>query len=105
MSMEDSTRRRWLLHLGGITALAGLSGADFEALAATPLPPGLYEPSLDHLTHILQPPKTSDAAPDPPRFFQGADFDLLKRLTALILGEQDDTPPVPEIAAWIDLIV
>jgi hypothetical protein len=40
-----------------------------------------------------------------PRYFAPEDSVLILELTALILGEELFTAPVPEIAAWIDLIV
>ena len=54
------TRREWLLSLGSAVVLAGYSGAPGEVAAgqsaapgASSLPPGLFLPSLDHLTHAL----------------------------------------------------
>src|SRR6266536_1881248 len=58
------TRREWLLKLGEAAILLGWSGQELEApsyaaaIAATSaeaaqLPPGLYEPSIDHLSHVL----------------------------------------------------
>jgi hypothetical protein len=57
----DLTRRAWLLRLGELTALAGVAGLapdlagamtlTVQEAAAAGLPPGLYEPSGEHLTH------------------------------------------------------
>src|SRR6266566_5219767 len=52
------TRREWLMSLGSAVVLSGFRGApglvqpDSHA-ARAPLPPGLYQPSLDHLSHAL----------------------------------------------------
>ena len=45
MTHDEVTRRSWILRLGGATALTGFSGT--LVAAEPPLPPGLYEPSLD----------------------------------------------------------
>lgn len=129
------TRRDWLLSLGGAVVLAGYSGGPGEAAsarAAAPgtLPPGLYSPSLDHLTHVL----TSDDAFHPipagaeteyvrpptgpfvPRAFAAEEFPVIRRLVAIILGEDlnkaEETPVAgapaavcDEVAEWIDLVV
>jgi hypothetical protein len=101
---EELSRRVWLLRLGSGALLAGCSGIDLGAANAVQLPPGLYEPSIDHLAHVLKPaPKA--AQPDAPLFFTAAEFRQLQALVARMLGEDPGTPPVPEIAAWIDLIV
>ena len=62
--MDELTRRDWLVRIGKTAAVAGLSGEVSGAGAALSslvqsapradtLPPGLYEPSNDHLTHAL----------------------------------------------------
>ena len=104
MTRDEVTRRSWILRLGGATVLTGFSGT-LVAADKLPLPPGLYEPSLDHLAHSL---KTATAPlPDPPapRYFAPEDFSLIQELVGLMLGEEPTAPPVPEIAVWIDLIV
>lgn len=126
---SDITRREWLLRLGGTAVLMGLRGAPGAGQgAADPggtdqLPPGLYYPSEDHMTHAL----TSDSrflpipegsetdfvrpasGPFEPRFFSPADFKTVKRLVATVLGESAERgemePTVSEIAEWIDLEV
>src|ERR1700689_4757852 len=60
------TRRQWILRLGEAAVLAGFSGSASEELAAgyepqapgaavvpTALPPGLYDPSGEHMAHAL----------------------------------------------------
>jgi hypothetical protein len=106
------TRRQWLLQLGGGVVLAGWSAADLDAAG---LPPGVYEPSREHLGHALagQPVanggETELVQPRPatfqPAFFSPDDFRTIMRLTALILGEAPETPVFREIAEWIDLTV
>jgi hypothetical protein len=104
MTHDESTRRAWMLRLGGATVLTGFSGA-LEAADKPPLPPGLYEPSLDHLAHSLK--SVTAPAPDAPspRYFAPEDFSLFQELVGLMLGEDPATPPAPEIAVWIDIIV
>lgn len=102
MSANELTRRVWILRLGGAAALTGIRGSDLNA-ASSKLPPGLYEPSLQHLAHSLQAPADASLT-GAPRYFAPEDFQLIQELTALILGEEPSTAPVPEIAAWIDLI-
>ncbi|HUI43683.1 MAG TPA: gluconate 2-dehydrogenase subunit 3 family protein [Terriglobia bacterium] len=105
------TRRQWLLRLGEATALLGFSGELGAALAQPstvpsapgnqPLPPGLYEPSTEHLAHAyrsdgtyhyIPPGAETDYVPPPagpyrPRFFTPSDFDVVRRIAGLLLGE------------------
>jgi hypothetical protein len=104
--------RRWLLQLGGGVVLAGWSGADLEAAE---LPPGVYEPSREHLGHALAGHPVSAggetelfqprAATFQAAFFSRDEYQTLLRLTALMLGETPETPVIREIAEWIDLSV
>jgi hypothetical protein len=104
MTHDEFTRRAWILRLGGATVLRGFSGG-LDAADKTPLPPGLYEPSLDHLAHSLKTVTAPMPDPLPPRYFAPEDFSLIQELVGLTLGEEPAAPPVPEIALWIDLIV
>ena len=143
------TRREWLLRLGEAAVLAGFGGIPPEdasgavlpaasvaqpqpassPAAAAALPPGLYDPSADHLTHVLMrdqrfvtPPPGSEteyAAPHPepysPIFFSGVEeFAVVRRLVWLMLNasyeQPAQSPPVSEetvneVAEWIDLAV
>jgi hypothetical protein len=106
------TRRRWFLQLGGGVVLAGWNARDLEAAE---LPPGVYEPSREHLGHALagnpvaSGGETELVQPRPatfqPAFFSRDDFHTIVCLTAVILGEATETPVVREIAEWIDLTV
>jgi hypothetical protein len=137
---SDLTRRQWLLRLGHSVVLTGFSGAAVElgaeapAVAAVPqepapaLPPGLYLPSNDHLTHALMsddpfhpvpPGSETDYArprsgPFMPQFFSADQFTVVRRLVELLLGEGEGPKGAPEakspgiadeVAEWIDLIV
>jgi hypothetical protein len=104
MDPQELSRRVWLLRLGGGALLAGCSGIDLGAADGVQLPPGLYEPSIDHLTHVLK-PAANDGEASAPLFFDAAEYGQLQVLVARMLGEEPATPPVPEITAWIDLMV
>lgn len=104
MEPDELTRRLWLLRLGGGAVLTGFSGLDLEAAPQPPLPPGLYQPSIDHLAHVLKPAAGAEA-PLAPLFFTAAEYQQIGSLVGRILGEDPGTLPVPEISAWIDLLV
>jgi len=125
----DITRREWLLRLGGTAVLMGFQGSPVAgqggpgALETNQLPPGLYHPSLDHMTHVLESdgrffpvPAGSEtdfvrprSGPFEPRFFSAPDFAVVERLVALFLGEPDTASGLAsttaEISEWIDLEV
>jgi hypothetical protein len=121
---EDLTRRAWLLRLGELTVLAGVAGlapdlASAMTLtvqeAAAGLPPGLYEPSAQHLVHVLgardapivpRGAETDFAAPRrspfQPLFFSRHELDVVTRLVGILLGSVD-AGALSEAIAWIDL--
>jgi len=129
------TRREWLLSLGSAAVLAGFRGVPAEATqrahaSRVQLPPGLYQPSLDHLSHALSsdgpfvsvPPGAETeyvrprSGPFVPQAFAPNDYAVLKRLVEIILGEdlksatQTSASGGPasiydEVAEWIDLVV
>jgi Gluconate 2-dehydrogenase subunit 3 len=123
-SDDDLTRRAWLLRLGEVTALAGVAGLVPDLAAAMTLsvqdapaglPPGLYEPSMEHLSHALaaraaplgpRGAETDFAAPrrDPfqPAFFSQHELDVVTRLVGILLGTVD-AGALSEAIAWIDL--
>jgi len=115
----SQTRRSWIVTIGQTAAGVGLGGNLFaEDLPAEALPPGLYGPSGDRLSHALMsadpfhpiPPNCpTDYVRPPggkfePRFFSASEFSVVRRLTELLLGEI--SPALSrEIAEWIDLRV
>jgi hypothetical protein len=101
---DELTRRDWLLQVSSGMALSGLTSQDLSAANDAPLPPGLFEPSADHLAHVLKPMAAGESWPSP-LFFAVKEYQQLAGLVAMILGEDPGTPPVPEITAWIDLLV
>jgi hypothetical protein len=122
---EDPSRRKWLLRLGELVALAGVSGivpefathfANGQQAETASLPPGLYDGSQDHLVHALSsggskwtPPagseteyvQPSSGAYDP-QFFSAEEFPVVTRLIAILLGSIDTTA-VSQAAQWCDL--
>jgi Gluconate 2-dehydrogenase subunit 3 len=128
------SRRDWLLNFGSAVILSGFAGMPGESqqtehAVATTLPPGLYTPSIDHLTHALNheglfssvPPGGDTefvrphSGPFLPQAFSSEEFPVIRRLVQLILGENLKTAPaqaaegaaemLDEVAAWIDLVV
>src|SRR5438105_1840228 len=89
--------RRWVLQLGAGTVLTGFSG--IPAIAATPLPAGLYLPSTDHLAHILKSASTArPLAAYTPQFFSPSEVAIVRRIVALLLG---DIPEANDVIADI----
>ena len=136
------SRRQWLLKLGEAAVLLGFSGtidesesaaasqAELATDAAAALPPGLYLPSSDHLSHALAGDSLFHAVPSgtetdyrrppsgpyQPQFFSAAEFRTVRRMLELMLGETDgssvaasqgdDHENVVAVAAeWLDLSV
>ena len=129
------TRREWLHGLGPAFVLSNFSDALQKALqehqAHKPaLLPGLYEPSFDHLSHVLANesaflpvPPGSDTeyarprmVPFVPQGFTPTEFSVIRRLTEITLGEDlknsqekaehGATASIyDEVAEWIDLVV
>lgn len=122
---DELTRRQWLLVLGRLAALAGFSGVVPELAAALPgaegqqpLPPGLYYPSQDHLSHALGdlgsmhaiPPGSEteyvqpSSMPFPPQFFSEEEFKVVSRFIEILLGNVD-AGALAQAAQWLDLYV
>lgn len=129
------SRRDWLLNFGSAVILAGFAGMPGESQQTehtftTALPPGLYTPSIDHVTHALNqdgpffsiPPGAETqfvrprSGPFLPQAFSSEEFTVIRRLVELILGEDLKTAPAQqdagapeslydEVAEWIDLVV
>jgi len=91
--------RRWVLQLGAGTVLSGFSG---RAEEQPPLPPGVYGPSLNHLAHALHAANAHPLAAYRPRFFAAAEFDLMRRVTAVLLGPVPNDEVITEIVNWMD---
>lgn len=114
---HDLTRRNWVLSITRAGIAIGVTG-EIQAgtNAARVLPPGLYEPSTDHLGHALMsagkfhlvPPGCPTdyirprAGSFEPLFFSADDFAIIQRLTQLLLDKDGEAQ---EVAAWIDLRV
>ena len=120
---NEITRRQWLLRLGEVGMLAGVSGLVPDVLGAViedqervlSLPPGLYDPSADAMVHALGhhglviPPPGSEteyairsSSPFQPHFFSHEEFGVVVRITEIILGKMDTTT-LSEVTRWIDL--
>jgi Gluconate 2-dehydrogenase subunit 3 len=124
---DEFTRRQWLLRLGELVTLAGVSGLlPQTAVSITPqqdqpattstLPPGLYGPSQDHLVHALSsggnnwtpPPGSETEFAQPgsvvyqPSFFSQEEFAVVKRWIEILLGEVDSTASAQAVQ-WLDL--
>src|SRR5215831_19743088 len=129
------SRRDWLLNFGSVVILPGFAGAPGESQQTehtftTALPPGLYTPSIDHVTHALNqdgpffsiPPGAETqfvrprSGPFLPQAFSFEEFTVIRRLVELILGEDLKTATAQqaagapaslydEVAEWIDLVV
>ena len=105
-------RREWFLQLGAGVVLSGCSASDLDAAE---LPPGVYEPSRDHLSHALAGRRLAAgtetelvqvrSGPFQPMFFRPGEYRAMLRLTAQMLGETAEAPVVQEIVEWIDLTV
>lgn len=124
---DEFTRRQWLLRLGELVALAGVSGLLPQAAGsmrplqepsatASKLPPGLYTPSQDHLVHALSsggknwtpPPATETEFAQPasavyqPSFFSQQEFAVVRRWIEILLGEVPSTASAQAVQ-WLDL--
>lgn len=109
---NDVSRRHLLL----VTLAAGFANKSQASTNASELPPGLYEPSTDHLGHALAsttpfrvfPPGcptdyvSPAIGPFKPLFFSESDFAIIRRVVQLLL---DDESAAQVVAAWIDLQV
>jgi hypothetical protein len=101
----------------GLSIAADIRG---EVSESALLPPGVYRPSTDHLSHALMsaerfhpiPPGCPtdyvrpSTGPFEPLFFSASEFPIIRRLTQLLLGETSERSAVgQEVAEWIDLRV
>lgn len=123
---DEITRRRWLLRLGEMVFLAGVSGLVPEALWSQlengedvglgSLPPGLYAPSADHLVHVLQHsgkllplPVGSEvefalpsSLPYHPLFFSADEYRMVSRFVEIVLGKLEPSA-LSQVTLWLDL--
>jgi Gluconate 2-dehydrogenase subunit 3 len=118
--MDEQTRRNWLVTIGTTATALGIARTGLSKPDAF-LPPGVYQPSTDHLSHALMSSgKYHAITPGCPTdyvlpssgsskllLFSADEFQLIRRLTELLLGEEsNDTHSVSlEVAEWIDLRV
>ena len=116
--MEEQTRRSWLITIGQATVGLGVAGwLPCYSADAVDLPPGIYLPSKDHLSHALMnteryhpiPPgcptdyvRPADASAHP-LFFSEPEFRVVIRLVELLLGNVSDEGTPQEVARWVDL--
>ncbi len=124
---DELSRRQWLLRLGEMVVLAGVSGLVPESAAAllgagqggspaaAALPPGLYDASPEHLVHALSsgskkwsPPPGSEmdyvqpnSLPFQPQFFSMDEFRVVNRFVEILLGNVDATA-LAEASQWFD---
>jgi Gluconate 2-dehydrogenase subunit 3 len=124
----ELSRRQWLLRLGEMVALAGVSGLVPESAiallgagqdasrVAAALPPGLYDASPEHLVHALSsggkkwfPPPGSEtdyvqpnSLPFQPQFFSVEEFRVVTRFVEILLGDVDATA-LSQATLWFDL--
>jgi len=128
-SADEITRRQWLLRLGEMVVLAGVSGLvpesgtahfiageQMQAQAAEGLPPGLYAPSADDLVHVLHradqhyvtPPGSETeyalptAEPYQAQFFSEQELRIVTRLVEIVLGKVDPSA-FSQTTQWLDL--
>jgi hypothetical protein len=122
---DEVTRRQWMLILGRLAAIAGFSGIVPELAAALPgveglgnraLPPGLYYPSQDHLSHALGdlggmhtiPPGGQteyvkpSSLPFHPQFFEDEEFKIVTRVIGILLGKVG-SDALLQVMQWLDL--
>ena len=120
----DLTRRQWLLKLSQLVAVAGFSGVVPELAPALPgaegqetraLPPGLYYPSQEHLSHALGDlgsrhsiPSGSEtdylkpsSLPFCPQFFSAEEFPVATRFAEILLGKVD-SEALAQSVQWLD---
>jgi len=133
MADDGLSRREWLLNLGSMIAFAGFHGVPNltpQDLSVAPLPPGLFQPSLDHLNHAMASeglffPAAAGSqteytrprsGPFVPQGLAEEEFRLVKRLVEILLGDIPAKSPEPgiasaglsiyeEVAEWVDLVV
>jgi len=121
--ITEITRRQWLLRLGEMAVLAGVSGLVPETPTLlfgagqerSALPPGLYLPAADELVHALSsghhltaPPAGSETdyvlpgTVAGPLFFSQDEFRTVARVVEIALGKMEANT-LSQTILWIDL--
>lgn len=121
--MFEHTRRSWMVTIGQAAAGLRIAGRmQGDTMEAIPLPAGLYLPSQEHLSHALMSAERFHPIPRgcptdyirprngpfEPLFFSEAEFQVVQRVTKLLLGEPSEAGQdgvEQEVAEWIDLRV
>ncbi len=119
--MVDDTRRAWMVTISQAVVGLGIAGRiEGDTRETATLPPGVYRPSTDHLSHALMsaeqfhpiPPGCPTdyvrptAGPFEPLFFSAAEFPVIRHLTQLLLGDISvNAVASQKVAEWIDLRV
>ncbi len=118
MDNSDVSRRTVIVAIGQAATGFGLSSSLLADTKKTlQLPPGLYQPSRNYLGHALMsvgpfhpiPPGCPTdyirprTEPFTPSFFSPVEFEVVRRLTQLMLGV--DESPAQEVAEWVDFRV
>jgi hypothetical protein len=119
--MTEPTRRDWLITISAVATGAGLAERMKGDSGYTGvLPAGVYEPSSDHLSHALMSAGRYHAIPPDcpteyvrprtgsfePQFFSTPQFEVIRRIVMVILGENSsEFEGLEETAEWIDLVV
>lgn len=132
-SVASVARRELLFSLASTVVLSGIRGLPLpdgeQSAARVQLPPGLYQPSFDHLNHALTnessfvviPPGTETeylrprSGPFVAQAFTADEFQFVRRLVDIIVGEDlrydvEKLSVAPgniydEVAEWVDLVV
>jgi len=121
LDTTDQTRRTWIVTIGQAAVGLGVAGSvQGNTEDAATLPPGVYQPSTDRLSHALMsaeryhpiPPGCPTDyvrptnGPFEPLFFSVSEFPVIRHLIQLLLGDiSDDGGVSQEVAEWIDLRV
>jgi Gluconate 2-dehydrogenase subunit 3 len=118
--MSDKTRRDWLITISSATATALAESLTGGSGPATALPPGVYDPSTDHLGHALMSAERYYSIPSEcpteyvsprngpfaPKFFSKTELPVVRSLVQVLLGgNSDELESVEETIEWIDLRV
>ncbi len=113
------SRRSWLVTIGQAAGYLTLSSSLAESEQVPQLPAGVYLPSTNHLGHALMSagrfhtipagcptdyirPRTEAFVP---QFFSAPEYAVVRRITQLLLGGNEDPSLTEEVTEWVDLRV